>query len=275
MRATDLAGNLGPEAAYTWTIDTVAPETTIDSAPSDPSNDRAPSFEFSANEAATFECRLDGGDWAACASPQGYVDLADGEHTFQVRATDPAGNVGPAAAHAWTVDTVAPDTTIASGPPELTNSTAASFEFGADEAAAFECRLDGGDWIACASPQEYTDLADGEHTFQVRATDRAGNAELEPASYSWTVDTVAPTTTIDAGPPQLGNSTAATFEFRADEAASFECRLDGGDWAACASPQGYTGLEDGSHAFAVRATDQAGNVGPRRPTRGRWTRWRR
>ena len=259
VRAIDLAGNLGPEAAYTWTIDTVAPNSTIDSAPSDPSDDRAPSFEFSASEAAGFECRLDGGDWGACTSPHGYVDLADGEHSFDVRATDPAGNAGPAAAHSWTVDTVAPDTTIASGPPELTNSTTASFEFGADEAAEFECRLDAGDWASCSSPHAYTDLGDGSQTFQARATDGAGNVG-GAATHAWTVDTVAPNTTIDAAPSNPSNDRAPSFAFRADEAAGFECRLDGGDWAACASPQEYTGLADGSHTFQVRATDRAGNA---------------
>jgi len=39
-----------------------------------------------------------------------------------------------------------------------------------------------------------------------------------------------------------------------------ECRLDGGSWAACSSPKGYSGLKKGSHVFRVRAVDEAGNV---------------
>ena len=69
----------------------------------------------------------------APASP--YANLADGRHTFQVRATDAAGNVGAGASYAWTVDTVAPTTTIDSGPDDPTNQTSATFEFSADEAA--------------------------------------------------------------------------------------------------------------------------------------------
>ncbi len=68
------------------------PQTTVDVAPSDPSSDTSPSFEFSSNEGdATFECRLDGGAWSACTSPKSYAGLTDGSHTFQVRATDSAG----------------------------------------------------------------------------------------------------------------------------------------------------------------------------------------
>src|SRR5918999_321043 len=229
VRATDRAGNLGAAASYGWTVDTVGPAVTIDGAPSNPSNDRAPSFEFSAGEPASFQCRLDAGDWAACTSPQGYAELSDGAHSFAVRATDRAGNLGAAASYSWTVDTVAPTTTIDDAPPNPSSDRSPVFEFSADEPASFECRLDVDEWGSCSNPEG---LTDGEHSFAVRATDRAGNLG-GAASYSWTVDTVAPAVTIDDGPPALGNSTAASFEFGADEPANFQCRLDAGDWAAC------------------------------------------
>ena len=260
VRATDGAGNTGAEAAYEWTVDTVAPTVTIESGPADPSGSAAASFAFGADEAAEFECRLDAGDWAACDSPQVYADLADGVHSFEVRATDTAGTTGASAVHAWRIDTIAPTTTIVLGPADPTNSTAASFEFTADESVEFECRLDDGDWARCDSPEGYADLADGDHGFQVRATDSAGNTG-DVALYAWTVDTVAPTANVDAGPADPSNSSSASFEFSADEAAGFACRLDAGDWAACSSPQAYADLADGGHSFEVHATDVAGNTG--------------
>jgi hypothetical protein len=59
---------------------------------------------FSASEAgATFQCRLDGGAWAACTSPKTYTGLALAQHTVDVRATDAAGNVETSPATAtWT-----------------------------------------------------------------------------------------------------------------------------------------------------------------------------
>ena len=110
VKATDTAGNTGPEASYTWTIDTIAPTAAITTSPADPSNDPSPSFHFGADEAgATFACKLDGGEFGACSSPKTYAGLADGSHTFRVKATDAAGNTGGEAAYTWRIDTVAPD----------------------------------------------------------------------------------------------------------------------------------------------------------------------
>ena len=72
-----------------FTVDTTTPETTI--SPSSPSGtipNANPSFEFSANEPATFECSLDSAAFTTCTSPKAYAALPDGPHTFAVRATD-------------------------------------------------------------------------------------------------------------------------------------------------------------------------------------------
>ncbi len=88
-----------------------------------------------------------------------------------------------------TPDTVAPDTQIVAGPSGTTTSNSASFSFSSEPAATFDCRLDTGAWAGCATPRSYSALADGKHTFQVRAEDSAGNIDTTPASRSWTVDT--------------------------------------------------------------------------------------
>jgi hypothetical protein len=84
-------------------------------------------------------------------------------------------------------DTTPPDTTIDSGPAGTTSSTAAQFTFSASEPATFACRLDGAAFAACTSPKSYTGLAIGSHTFEVRATDGAGNVDASPASRTWTI----------------------------------------------------------------------------------------
>jgi hypothetical protein len=63
-----------------------------------------------------------------------------------------------------------------------------------------------------------------------------------------------PDTTITAGPPRHTKATEAKFKFESSERdATFECRLDDGDWETCESPLSLSDLSEGSHSFEVRA----------------------
>jgi hypothetical protein len=179
-------------------------------------------------------------------------------------AIDQVGNASPIAAFAYTIDTAAPVTALSGGPSAVTSMTSASFGFSsADATATFQCKLDADPWSACSSPQSFTALADASHTFAVRAVDSAGNVEPTPPSRTWTVDTVAPVTSITAGPTGTTTATNASLEFASSEpGSSFECSLDGGAWSACITPDALSALSNGSHTFDVRARDAAGNVDP-------------
>ena len=187
--------------------------------------------------------------------------------------------VAPAESTPAPTDTTAPETTVDSGPPASTTATSASLAFSASEKeAAFQCSLDSGAWTSCVSPKSYSSLAAGPHTFSVKATDGAGNTDASPATRSWTVqavtppaDTTAPDTSISSGPSGTTTSTSASVAFSSSEGGStFRCSLDSGAWGACASPEAYSGLAVGSHAFSVKATDAAGNTDATPATRS-WT----
>ena len=95
-------------------------------------------------------------------------------------------------------DTTPPETAIVSGPPPATTSDSAEFEFSSSEAgSSFECLLDDGDWAGCTSPATRTGLSPGPHTFEVRATDPAGNTDETPAKWSSTVVVADPGDTTD------------------------------------------------------------------------------
>ena len=269
---SDLDGNVGLSSANTFSIDATPPPTpTIDSGPPNLSNSASAQFTFSDSEAGvSFGCRLDGGSYTACTSPKSYSGLAEGGHTFQVVASDAAGNQSSAASYNWTIDTTAPDTTIDSGPTGTVSSDNASFTFSSEAGAVFECELDGGGFGACTSPKAYSGLSEGPHTFRVRAGDAAGNLDPSPAARTWTVDTTAPDTTIDSGPTGTVSSDNASFTFSSEAGAVFECELDGGGFGACTSPKAYSGLSEGPHTFRVRAGDAAGNLDPS-PAARTWT----
>ena len=83
-------------------------------------------------------------------------------------------------------DTTPPSVTITAGPAASTTSTSTSFAFTANETgAALACSVDGGTFVGCASPAGYNGLAVGDHTFNVRAKDAAGN--VGSASRSWSI----------------------------------------------------------------------------------------
>ncbi len=265
VRAVSLVGYIDPTpASYTWTIDTTPLDTGITAAPTNPSNSTSASFSFTSNKAgSSFQCRVDGASFAACANPWSYSNLGTGSHTFQVRAIDLAGNIDPTpASYTWTIDTTPPDTSITAAPTNPSNSSNASFSFTSNEAgSSFQCQLDGGVLVSCTSPRSYTKLAIGSHTFQVRAIDLVGNIDPTPASYTWTIDTARPDTSITAAPTKPSTNNSASFSFTSNEAgSSFQCRLDGASFAACTNPWSYSNLVTGSHTFQVRATDLAGNI---------------
>ncbi len=182
--------------------DAQAPFTYVTDGPPSASGSSAATLRFTSNEpGSTFSCRLDGGAATPCMSPHSYSGLPDGSHTFEVTATDGSGNPDPTpATYSWSIDTPSPstdttppDTTITSGPAPATRAGDAEFSFGASEAgSAFACSLDGAPFAACSTPARYTGLADGNHSFSVRATDPLGNTDQSPAIRSWRIDRAAP-----------------------------------------------------------------------------------
>ena len=104
--ATDSVGSVSgcSTSSITYVEDSTAPPApSIDSPPASPDNDTTPTWAFSGEPGATFECRLERGatviyDWALVHAPRTF-DLSaqtDGTYTFSVRQTDAAGNTGAA-----------------------------------------------------------------------------------------------------------------------------------------------------------------------------------
>ena len=351
VRATDPTGTTdATPATRTWTVDTSPPETTITQAPIDPSGSAWASFSFVSSEVgSTLACSLDSGAFTACTSPKTYDNLGNAMHTFDVRATDAAGNVDPTPArHTWTVQAIGQTVTFAAEADARVEGASPTANFGSATALGADLSpskesyarftvtgvtgtvtnarfrifaysgtvngpalyLTGNTWSEAAITWdtrpartsgsigdkgsvvantwvEYDVTAvvsgNGTYSFDLGATSSDGvdfNAReattnkpelVVTSSTAGGGDTTPPETTIVSGPSGTVNTATAQFTFSASESGStFACRLDGSAYAACASPQNYTGLSDGAHTFELRATDAAGNTDPS-PASRTWT----
>ncbi|MCL4830278.1 MAG: tandem-95 repeat protein [Caldilinea sp.] len=204
-----------------------------------------------------------GGQWRA-ALPT--VDPEGRQLAVRVRAIDFAGQVTQVNVMVNTNLSApdAPDTTITGVPSDPSADNEAIFTFtgipGGREIVGFECQLDGGVFEPCFSPWRYDGLSKGAHHFRVRAIDAAGNVDLTPASYSWTVNASVLDATLTSAPANPSTQRSASFAFTG-AGVGFECSLDGAPFAPCTSPQVYDGLAYGMHTFQVRARNAAGQTG--------------
>ena len=192
-------------ATRDWTVDLTPPTTQITGTPAALSSSKTSTFTFtSPDTTATFRCSLNGAAAAPCTSPLTYTGLADGSRSLLIQAVDPAGNVDlQAQPIGWTVDTTAPDTTLAS-PGNLTGKDVAVFSFTANEAGStFQCSFRNHAFTPCTSPDAVDVPGSGAQVFKVRAIDGAGNVDPTPATHQWTSDLTPPkrpTVTIFAAP---------------------------------------------------------------------------
>jgi hypothetical protein len=191
-----------------------------------------------------------------------------------------------------------PAPSLTAKPTDPTNQNGARFAFTDQQAGVgFQCQLDGGQVVACASGTTFSSLTQGAHIFRVRAT--SGSKTSSITSYSWTVDTTPPSASISypADGSTLGASDWGTRCSRSGsicglakdatgvDSVTISIQRNGGAWwsgssfsqssesfhNAALESRGRDNTRwsyplplptDGSYTIHVRASDQAGNTTP-------------
>ncbi len=199
VRAEDRTAHVTTTPA-SFSIDAVAPVTSVLAGPANGARLRTRSvrFQLGSDGESTFACRVfpsgvTGPAFEPCTAATSHTasGLADGRYTFQARATDPYGNVeATPATRTFVVDTVAPRTSIRSGPRSVVRiarrTARATFSFASESGARYRCKLDGQRWRSCTRRPSYV-VGLGAHRLQVVAVDLAGNVDRTPAVRRWTV----------------------------------------------------------------------------------------
>jgi hypothetical protein len=184
VRAFDLAGNRGEAETFRWTVEQgEGPTITITNGPESLTNKTTATFQFSAEDAARFECHVDDGDFERCSSPVS-TRVDEGDHVFVVRGTSAAGTTGAETTYEWTVDTTAPTVDIENA--DRTGDETAEIRFSPSESETdVVCVLFASsdqdnpvdEERDCSSPVEFDGLdPNATYVVEITATDTAGNA---------------------------------------------------------------------------------------------------
>ena len=254
MNITDLAGNALPNTApsvnQTYVLDNTPPSTisfTRQTPSASPTNADTLVFRVTFSEGVTGVGTADFAVSGTTATPSGVATVSASVYDVTVSGGDLAsfnGVVGlnfsgapsiidqignplpgtePTLDETYTVDNIAPVVNFNSTPSDPTSQTSYNFDFSANEAVSgYTCTLQSGLGVlsgpeACVSPVTGSVGVDETYTFQVSATDLAGNSGN--ASYTWTVETVQPNVSINkaAGQADPANSGPINFTVVFDE----------------------------------------------------------
>lgn len=246
-----------------------APTLSIPSTPADSTSSTA-SVAFSAIDADSVECSLDGGAFNACSSPFSATGLAVGAHSLSVRATNAGGTDTKTVSWIRLLELTGP--TLPGGTPQATGESHAVRFYTDATPDSIQCAVDpasppsaasGAGWSSCPGLVSsggtthtafYSGLSGSEagqaHYFYVRVGKDGGYVSDGPSTL---FVKNGPTVTFQGAP---GPTTTADFvDFTwttTGGVTSTSCTLDAAP-VDCSSATSYSdsGLADGSHTFSV------------------------
>ncbi len=196
VRSEDIAGNIEEAQLEEFNIDLTDPELMITSPAADASTSSSviswtcsDNMGISSTEISVDSQAWESVDMADELSFNYVLDVSDGKHDIQIRATDLAGNE-VVESISFTLDTTAPTLLI------LTPSEGAAIRGGDVEITwessddilvdSTEINVDGSGWTAVTPSGVDTlslELGHGEHTVQLRVTDSAGNQKVSSVTF--------------------------------------------------------------------------------------------
>ena len=242
---TDYAMN-SKVVSVTFTVDLTAPAIAI-SAPADGAITNASSMtvSWSATDDASgvlgYQYCIDGLAWSERSGSLSHLfaGLTDGVHMVGIRSYDNVGNVAVAWSN-FTVDVTAPSVSITAPTANaITNTDLMPVQWtGIDlttDLQGFRFRIDSGDWssVSMTWMNTFTALSEGLHTVTVEVYDVAHNHAS--ASVTFRVDTIDPTVTITAPPPD-------SIPTRSTSASTGPAAIpDPASWATSTASTGWAG----------------------------------
>ena len=287
-RAWDEAGNVGPTASASITVDTVPPtlDLTINGGAAY-ANTTLVSLEFVPAD-DILVVMLEVAEDASFAQPTTHSVISmlpwtlppgEGRKVVYARATDAAGNIGATVSASIILDTVPPSLDIAvTADANVTRTTEVALTLDASDASGVvEMQLSGAADYTGVTPIPYAgttvwnlSLGDGMKTVHARVRDGAGNWG-PTATTMIALDTTPPTVQLSAERPSEGREDIK-LSWQGSDALSgvgtFDLQVRDGKGAWTTWMAGttltsttYPGRFGHTYYFRARATDMVGNAG--------------
>jgi len=247
--------------------DTTAPQTTHTVAPPDPDGQAgwyrsAVGVTLATEAGATTEYRIGAGAYGPYNAP--IMLTADGTHEITYRSTDASANVEAAKSVTVKIDRTPPTSTATlEGDGPVTATLTGADPAGGSGMGGLEYRLDGGEWTPYTTA--VTVIAEGDHTFEHRATDAAGNVSAV-GNEEFSIEADAPgTPTVEASASSTSGVAPLAVTFRAQGvdpdggALSYRWQFTGGGQAIGQSVVRMLATV-GTHRTTVTVTDDEGET---------------
>lgn len=225
-------------------------------------------------------------DGAILLNGQSYVlgspVSAEGNYSLSVAAEDLAGNTATQTV-TFIIDKTSPVSSAEAATPRYASggvlfvsgqtpvaASAKDAGIAPSGVAGMEYRLDDAQgWSVYGAPVAFAGVADGVHTLNYRAFDRATNVETFHA-FTATVDNTPPASVLTVGDPKFTSAAGENFATRdslftvaatdnLSGVATIQLKLDSGSWGAFAP---FTFAGEGAHTFQYKSRDNLTNEEP-------------
>ncbi len=214
-----------------------------------------------------------GGTWENLASSKPWdLGSLNANSEVYVKFSDDGALASDCLSDSIVHDDIAPTLTVVTPPPQFTNAADVRATLAATDSGSGVGRA------ACTGTGAFEECspaalvvkspAEGSHSYNAVAIDRAGNRSIS-RTVSFLVDRTVPTVTTNLLPSSVNNSPVSEFRFSGDDTLSgvdhFECRVGAAPTFAsvpfknCASGMTET-LVAGPQKFEVRSVDRATNI---------------
>lgn len=296
VTARDSAGNASPVQTSSFILDTIPPTVTLSGSPPISSKVPRSSIKVAGADVATYrfataQTTSSCTNWSAARPVGTAIELTvipggDGPQALCVKGADLAGNEQSVSINlAWTQDsTVNPLKFGGPLPGSESNATSLFTSVVADEDGTYRFSLTAGSACNMATLEAAQERSlsqsisaslagsDGSYTLCAVMTDKSGNTQSLPTSYSWIKDTVAPTAAFAQTPAKTSSDPAPVFKVAGSGVLKYQWALTSLTGTTACNSVTYSSWTPAAQTFTanlttlgtkttcLRGVDAAGNI---------------